>query len=397
MRILFVHERFGALGGAEANLLATASALRDRGHDLALAHGTPTGNGEADWEDTFPVRFPLPAENAGRALEDSLNEFRPEVVYLHKLADASALAILARDEPPVVRMVHDHDLYCMRGYKYAFFSRRICVRPASLYCLFPCGACVGRNRQGSFPFRWVSYLSKRREIQMNRRFRRLVVATSYMRDELLRNGFEAGRIEIHAPVPPPVPAHERPSFGPRNLAVYAGQIVRGKGVDVLLQALSRVATPFECAIIGDGPQRAECEALARRLGLAHRVRFVGFLPQREIASWYREATLSVMSSLWPEPFGATGLEAMRCGLPVVAFDAGGIREWLLDGENGFLVPWMDRGIYAASVERLLRDKTLARRLGENGRQLAEDRFNFESYIAGLEDLLARTALTTHAQ
>ena len=89
--------------------------------------------------------------------------------------------------------------------------------------------------------------------------------------------------------------------------------------------------------------------------------------------------------------GATGLEAMRCGLPVGAFDAGGIREWLLDGVNGFLVPWMDRTTFAARVSILLHDKTLARRLGENGRTIAHERFNFTTYIDGLENLFARAA------
>jgi len=82
---------------------------------------------------------------------------------------------------------------------------------------------------------------------------------------------------------------------------------------------------------------------------------------------------------------------MRCGLPVVAFDAGGIREWLLDGVNGFLVPWMDRSAFAARLDALLRDKTLARSLGENGRALVDERFNFASYIDGLEGLFTRVA------
>jgi len=290
---------------------------------------------------------------------------------------------------PTIRMVHDHDLCCMRGYKYHYFSRRICTRAASLYCVFPCGAAVARRRSRWWPFRWVSYWAKRREITLNRKFDRLIVATDYMREELLRNGFSAGQLEIHAPVPRNMPATTAPSFSDRNRIVYAGQIIRGKGVDVLLESLARVNVPFECVILGDGSHRPECEALAARLGLGDRVRFEGFVPQARIAEFYRDASLAVMSSLWPEPFGATGLEAMRCGLPVIAFDAGGIREWLLDGVNGFLVPWMDRDCFANRIETVLLDKALARRLGEHGRQLADERFNFDAYIDGLEDLFAR--------
>ncbi len=396
MRLLFVHERIGALGGAEANVLVTAGELRRRGHSVGLAHGRSTGQGEAEWQEIFPQRFALEAATGGAGLQQALAEFQPDVVYLHKFSDPTVLATLLASDRPVVRMVHDHDLYCMRGYKYNYFTRRVCHRAASAYCVFPCGASVARNSTGGFPLRWVSYGDKRREIDLNKNFGRLIVASDYMRQELLRNGFSPEQIEIHAPVPRAVAAADTPTFGDRNLIVYAGQIIRGKGVDVLLESLAQVTVPFECVILGDGSQRAECERLSARLGLERKVMFEGFVPQARIASYYRQASLAVMSSLWPEPFGATGLEAMRCGLPVVAFDAGGIKEWLLDGVNGFLVPWMDRPKFAARVDQLLLYKPLARRLGDSGRTLANERFNFSSYVDGLEDLFVRTAATPPA-
>ena len=392
MRLLFVHERIGALGGAEANVLVTAEELRHRGHSVGLAHGGGTNHGETEWREVFSIRFPVDAATGAAALERALAQFQPDVVFLHKFSAPAVLHTLLACGRPLVRMVHDHDLYCMRGYKYNYFSRRICRRAASAYCVFPCFASVASSTGAGFPLRWVSYRAKRREIELNKNFHRLIVASGYMRDELLRNGFAAERIEIHPPVPRAAQPADVPSFSARNLIVYAGQIIRGKGVDVLLEALARVTAPFECVILGDGSQRAACERLSERLGLQPRVKFAGFVPQPRIAGYYRDASLAVMSSLWPEPFGATGLEAMRCGLPVVAFDAGGISEWLLDGVNGFLVPWMDRIAFAARVDTLLHDKALARRLGESGRQIANERFNFAAYIDGLENLFTRVAV-----
>ncbi len=78
-------------------------------------------------------------------------------------------------------------------------------------------------------------------------------------------------------------------------------------------------------------------------------------------------------------------------LRLVAFDAGGIREWLVDGVTGYLAPWMDRIRYAACVDILLKNKPLAREMGEHGRQWAARHFNFENYINGLEDMFARVA------
>ncbi|HVS52565.1 MAG TPA: glycosyltransferase family 4 protein [Opitutaceae bacterium] len=391
MRLLFVHERYGAFGGAEANVLLTAGELKRRGHSLALLHGAHTGKQEAAWDETFERRFPLENVHAtsAAAVRHAVAEFHPDVIFLHKLADFSALEVLAGGGVPVVRMVHDHDLYCLRGYKYHPLTRKICTRAASAYCVFPCGGTIARQRDGKFPLKWVSYTGKRRELALNRRFRRLIVATGFMREELVRNGFAPEQIEIHAPVPRAADAALQCSFGSRNRIVYAGQIIRGKGVDVLLESLARVRTAFECVILGDGNHRAHCEQLAAKLGLGDRVKFTGFVTQEQIQDFYGDASLAVVSSVWPEPFGAVGLEAMRCGLPVVAFDAGGIREWLIDGWNGYLVPWMDRARYAAAIDELLTDKALARKMGAHGRQWVGERFGFPKYISGLEDLFRR--------
>jgi glycosyltransferase involved in cell wall biosynthesis len=75
---------------------------------------------------------------------------------------------------------------------------------------------------------------------------------------------------------------------------------------------------------------------------------------------------ALVSSIWPEPFGMTGPEATRYALPVVAFDAGDIRECPIDAENGCLLPWINTKQSGANIEKLLLDKYLARRMGRNG-------------------------------
>jgi glycosyltransferase involved in cell wall biosynthesis len=123
--------------------------------------------------------------------------------------------------------------------------------------------------------------------------------------------------------------------------------------------------------------------------LADRVHFVGYVPPAEVANYYRTASVALFSSVWPEPFGLAGLEALHYGLPVVAFDAGGVREWLDDGINGLLAPWMDRKEFARRIDVLLADRALAQRLGEQGRVLVRERFSFPRYIRELEQLFLR--------
>ena len=387
MRILFVHDRFGAQAGAEANVYIAATELKRRCHTVGIIHGPSTENNIKAWQETFADRYPLQTKRNRKIVQAALDEFSPDVVYVHKMSDNEILQTLVDSGLPLVHMVHDHDIYCMRSYRYFYFSRKICTRAASPYCVFPCGAFIAKNSGGSFPIKFVSYLAKRREIQLNKRFHKMIVVTNYMRDELLRNGFDATKIEIHAPAPRMVDAKIQSKFTNRNLILYAGQIIRGKGVDVLLESLALLKTPFECIILGDGSHRAYCEELSRRLGLNDRVHFRGFVPQDELKNFYSECSVFVISSVWPEPYATVGIEACRFGIPVVAFDVGGIGDWLHDGSNGFLVPVMDRDLFAERVGQLLQDKELARKMGERGRSFANQKYDFTNYITRLEQIL----------
>lgn len=394
MKLLFVHQNLGDFGGAEANIHLTARELAARGHTAALLYQNSTGRNESGWRQTFSQTFCLPVAGTGAELQTALDQFEPDLIYLHNFTDLAAVETLLQAGIPVIRMVHDHGLYCMRSYKYNYFTRQICTRAASPYCVFPCLASLARNRSGGWPVQWVSYAQKRAEIQLNQQCQLLIVYSEYQKQELVRNGFDPDRIELCIPIQMLDQADLVSSFSDRNVILFAGQIIRGKGVDVLLRALARIQTPFHCHLLGDGNHRAYCERLARRLGLGERVRFQGYVPPAELRSFYRQASVFVMSSLWPEPFGMAGPEAMRYGLPVVAFAAGGIPEWLRDGENGFLVPWKNIEQFACRIEELLQDKALARQMGRRGMEGVKQ-YDSAQQIDRLAGLFERVLCRTH--
>jgi glycosyltransferase involved in cell wall biosynthesis len=382
-----VHDTLGSLGGAETNVFATAEAFSRRGHVAGLLAGRSSGKGEAPWRELFGGNlFWMNNEPAAAVAR----RFGAEIVFMHKCERLPVIESLLEGEAPMVRMVHDHDLHCLRSYRYNPVTRHICTRPAGAHCVVPCLAPLKRNRGGGFPLRWASFAAKRRELALSRRFDLNLVATGFMKNELVINGFDPACIEVCPPVPRPAEPL-RSSFSGRNLLVFAGQIIRGKGVDVMLRALAKVRAPFEAIILGEGNHRPYCEKLCRRLGLEDRVTFKGFIPQSGLQDFYREASAVLFPSVWPEPMGLAGLEAMRNALPVVGFDAGGVGDWLRDGENGFLVPWMDAGLYAEKIDVLLADKQLARAMGGNGFARFTRDYNFDDSINRLEQLFLRVA------
>lgn len=144
------------------------------------------------------------------------------------------------------------------------------------------------------------------------------------------------------------------------LVLFVGRLITIKGVDHLIRAMRNMAETQPSArliVVGDGQERALLQALAQGAGLADRVTFAGERPHEDVIRFMRAADVFVLPSL-VESFGIVLLEAMSCGLPVVASNVMGIPSIVADGVNGFLVPPADDRAIAAGVERLLGDPML---------------------------------------
>ena len=157
---------------------------------------------------------------------------------------------------------------------------------------------------------------------------------------------------------------------PKEL-LYVGLLVPVKGLPILMRALHRLVDrrrDWRLTLVGDGPDRTRLESMSRELGLESRVKFLGYRSKDEIAEFMRRSDLLVLPSRW-DNMPCVLLEALACGLPVIASKVGGIPEIVTDG-LGWLVPpgrvesWVD-GLDAAldgcrSVDRM-RIAEIARR------------------------------------
>jgi glycosyltransferase involved in cell wall biosynthesis len=182
-----------------------------------------------------------------------------------------------------------------------------------------------------------------------------------------------------------------------SVVLFVGRVVREKGVDILLKALSLVKNDFEALIIGEGPDHKRCERISKRLNLQNKVKFFGWVSNDTLHKLYLKATLAVVPSIWPETFGLVGIKAMKYAKPVVAFDVGGIADWLEDGETGFLVKQMDYKAMADKITLLLTNKLLAQKMGMNGYKKALVKFDKINYIERLIKIFQSVILTRQNQ
>jgi glycosyltransferase involved in cell wall biosynthesis len=395
VKILFVHQKAGFQGGAEANVYQVARAFAERGHEAGIVYGE---SAEEVLIEEFLEPFVLSCRYSdgkrsfGRALETA-QKWQPDVVYVHKLSNNAALEQLLYSGLPLVRMVHDHDMYCQRTSRYFPWNRKICTRKAGYGCVVTCG--VVRNRGGRIPFKLAWPGDKLREIELCRQFPTQIVQTDYMRDELLLHDFPESSIEVIPVAPQQDTSFVKKDFSSRGI-LFVGQIIRGKGVDFLVRALDKIRDEdWHCTIAGVGAHQAHCENLSKELGLSDRIRFAGRLDRNLLLEEYERARVGVVPSVWPEPMGMVGLEFMWAGMPCVGFDAGGIGHWLRDNETGFLAPALDVDAMADGIKRLLDDESLARQMGEHARKVAEKLYNFDDYISRLLHILNDASHTTH--
>jgi glycosyltransferase involved in cell wall biosynthesis len=382
--------------------------LARRGHEVAVicgASGIPAPELQV---------FVQPVYSAERAtsdelglLERSILDFAPEVLFLLSARGrASTRRMTAlKSRFPVVRFVQDHTLFCP-GLNKMFVDGGVCTRGLGRVCLeryYFHGGCTAFRREGHrSPLDAVGGLWKwMKDIGIAKRSSALVVASRYMRDELLKVGCAPSKVELMpyftrsaSPAVPPqepdeatrafVESSDEPLiFAPARLALP------DKGVDVLISALARLTSPFRAVIAGSGPAEAWLRSKAAEEGLSSRVHLAGWQGAGAIEWLYERADIVAFPSVWDEPFGLVGIEAMAHGKPVVAFSVGGVPDWLQDGVTGLAVPRRDQQALAEALDRLLQDNAFAQRLGDAGRARVADEFSPERHVRLIESLFER--------
>src|SRR5829696_1375475 len=204
----------------------------------------------------------------------------------------------------------------------------------------------------------------------------VLVITPRLLRLLLADGVDEHRIHL---IPPGVNSSlfegpfEDPFAGIRRPRVlFVGRLAAQKGVSTLVEAAGLLEDPSaQVILVGDGPKRKALECEAKRLGVADRLHFVGFVAHDRVPAVLAHADLLVLPSLYEE-LGTVLLEAMQAALPIVASKTGGSPDVIEEGVNGLLVPPGEPEALAHAIDRLLVDRDLACRLSEGAQERGKD-------------------------
>lgn len=391
MRVLEV-ARYGSVkGGAETYVAAVSAGLRARGHEVALAWGLEPDRARPEVRAGYSIpalaggtaRGAAAARDGESGVRAAIDSFAPDVVHVH-LPDVAWVAPVAAARAPVLLAVQDHRLDCPTGTKYWTAWGRACTIRPGVWCLgYNATAHCGSLRANATlrPYRaWRSARAAARDLPLQ-------VFSAHMRDELARAGIDRARVAVTPyPVPPAVEPLDPRDGDRRPVVLASGRLNKEKGFRELIEALARVRTPAHLVIAGSGHTRAMLERHARATYGPHRITFTGWLSGAALAGWRARAAIVAVPSMWPEPFGIVGLEAMAAGVPVVAFDSGGIREWLASGETGTLVRAGDVVGFARALDELLLDSDARARMGAAARDRAAQEFSLAAHAERMESL-----------
>ncbi|MFC1548561.1 glycosyltransferase family 4 protein [Candidatus Omnitrophota bacterium] len=380
MKILFVNIYTGIQGGIGYYVNALARKLNQKGHETYLIHG-----GQLGQEKTFDRYYRLPelwdnllalSNSTKRKLDNIVEDCTPDIIYFHKIENGKAIDYLA-DQAPAVRYVHDYQTVDPDGKMLLRNPVEPNTHPLSISCFF---RAYTRKTMPRNPVKAVkAYMRAKNSLEATRHLKRIIVASEYMKNTLVRNGVGQEKIDVIPYFVDYIDEGQHVDEDKRSI-LYSGRIIDGKGLDELLSILKFVKQDFVLDVVGSGPDEELFAKKAKELDLSDKVIFRGWVKHENLPQFYQKASVLIMPSVWPEPFGICGIEAAFFGKPTIAFNVGGIPEWLADGVNGYLIRPYDRREMADKIDMLLRDGGKAESMGKAGRKIVEERFLPEAHL-----------------
>ncbi len=371
LRILLVHESYISAGGEDRAVDADARFLVDKGHTVSrwsisnkeIPAWSPWRKAQLLWQTSW-------SRPAYRTLISLLHEQRPDIVHFHNtlpIISPSAIRAAHAAGVPVVMTLHNYRLMCPPGTY--FREGRVC-EDCRLHSLAR-GVLHGCYRGSSVQTGAVALmLATHRRLRTWRECVDIYIAlTEFMRAKVVEGGIQGEKVHVRPNTITIPPGHD---VRPEDYAVFVGRLSPEKGIATLIDAARRM-DGRRIKVIGGGPLEQELRKAAR--GMGSRFEILGQIPHAETLEAVRRARVLLFPSVWYEGLPTTILEALACGVPVVASRLGAMSEMLTDGQEGFLVTPGDSTALADRSLRILSDDDLRTRMSVAAKSAFESRYS----------------------
>jgi len=310
-----------------------------------------------------------------------IKKINPDLIHLHGIQNLAVFQT-SLQKRPVVMTSHDYRTICPVSNLFYKRTKKICTRVCGPMC-FPVTTlfhCMTPRPQ------WAYYFYRRcRWIMKNTdKFAYLIAPSGFAKNKFVQAGFQDNKINVNpyfCSIAPRIQPRQYPS---KPLISFIGRASETKGWEFFIEALGMLPRKVQGLIVGnfEGANQ-KLKKIIKKYGCGDRLEIMKWASCDQIVDILKKTTVFIFPSLWPETLGIVGIEAMACGVPVVASDVGGVREWLKDNENGFLVPPKSGKRIAEAALKIIEDKDLNLRFGECGLQTIREKFLPEHHIKKL--------------
>ena len=391
MKVLHVNDHLALKGGVEVYLLALSRELERRGFQVGIAYASGDGNA---WQNGYRIPAissvdPRQRREGRVEMAKVLAKVRPDVCHIHSVYNPGILEACF-DYGPSILHLHDYRYACPASSLYHRRTEQICERRCSIAC-FPIGLAKGcqtpRMPAG------LSFYSRVKFVERNaHRFAAIIANSQYVGDRFRRNVRSLVTPNVVHYFCPIEASTQTPSAPLEPYVLFLGRVIESKGILEFVETLQHLPSEVSGVISGTPSDaiRKRVEERAEALNCGRRIRWTGWVDRDQISQIVEGAGVVVFPSIWAEPFGIVGLEAMARGVPVVGFDVGGVSDWLRDGENGYLVPRRDVSGMGQRINAILDDEQLRSRMGRRGIEMVRNHFSIESHMASLLSLYQGT-------
>lgn len=383
MKIAYITNSFSNNGGVGRYLLRLSKALCLAGYEVVVIHSDENPTVIEGVKTYFVARFDVyrpDSEGASEKVLEILKNETPDIVHVHASENYS-LEEKIRDQFNALRTMHVYEI-CPSGNKFHYVGEKVCKHKTGPMCVprmvyKRCTLSKNPKTIGIF------YARAMDSIRNHQSYKKVIVTSKYVCEQLLLNDFKKTQVEI-LPCFTELPENlqEAAVASDEKIILFAGRIEPEKGLHKLIEALAYIPNDkvWKLCVNGDGSDLKNVKNRVAQLGLSSRVEFLGWVDEKVHDEWQRKASVVVVPSIWPEPFGLVGIEAMSYAKPVIAFNTGGIPDWLTNEKEGYLIPTTDVKQMASKIEALIFDETLTSEIGRAGLARVKKDFLAEKHV-----------------